>query len=86
MLNLDTIVRKFLIFEGNEIQPDIFGYIQVVNEILQKLKPASLRDSRYIDMARKHIQEVSKHVRRLNEEITSLKEQVQILEEKKRNK
>lgn len=86
IFNLDNIIKKFLIREGNESIPDTFGYLQVVNEILNKLKPSSLRDHRYIDVAKKHIYEITKHIKKLNERIKILEEQVSILEENNNKK
>jgi hypothetical protein len=80
--NLDSIIRRFLINEDNN-SPDIHSHVLVVSEIIEKLKPSSLRETRLISAAKQHIYEIKRCARKLQEKVTMLEEQIRILEEGK---
>lgn len=83
---LNSIIKKFWLNEGQETAPDTAGYIQVVTELLSHIRPTSLRDQRYISVAKKHLNEIGKHVRKLTERVQMLEEEVSVLKEQKKKK
>lgn len=87
MFNIDNIIRRYYLNEGLvELNPNTLGYLQVINEILIKIKPSSLRDQRYIGVIQKHLSEVVRHIKKLNERIQILEEELTTLTETKNKK
>ena len=83
---LNKMTREFILNEGQVKGPDIHSYIQSLAEILQSIKPKSLKEARRLGVARQQIKEVRKMARRLDERINTLEEQVSLLEEYKEDK
>lgn len=83
---LDKMTREFIVNEGQNNGPDIHSYIQSLAEILQGMKPRSMKEARRLGVARQQIKEVRKMARRLDERINTLEEQVNLLEEYKEDK
>ena len=83
---LNKMPREFIVNEGQVKGPDIHSYIQRLAEILQSLKPKSLREANRLGMARQQVKEVRKLARRLDERVATLEEQVNLLEEYKEDK
>ena len=83
---LNKMTREFILNEGQVNGPDIHSYIQSLAEILQGMKPRSMKEARRLGVARQQIKEVRKMARRLDERINTLEEQVSLLEEYKEDK
>ena len=83
---LNKMTREFIMNEGQTNGPDIHSYIQSLAEILQGMKPKSMKEARRLGVARQQIKEVKKMARRLDERINTLEEQVNLLEEYKEDK
>ena len=83
---LNKMTREFIVNEGQNNGPDIHSYIQSLAEILQGMKPKSMKEARRLGVARQQIKEVKKMARRLDERINTLEEQVNLLEEYKEDK
>lgn len=84
--DLNKIIKDFLLTEGDistRTTPDTLGVLQVVNELLNKIKPSSLRDLRYLGVAKAHISEVVRQVKKLNERVNLLEEENRTLKENK---
>jgi polyhydroxyalkanoate synthesis regulator phasin len=81
MLDLRTMVKRFIMNEGVKKLVDWKSLVQSIDESLSSLNPKSLRDSRRIELARHNLKEVKNHLRRANERVDTLEEQLRILEE-----
>jgi len=78
-MSLEQDWQKYLINE--EIEKDIFMYIQSLHEIIDKLKPKTMTGQRRLAIASQHIKEVRKHARRMQNKVDLLEEKLNILEE-----
>tara|TARA_R110002020_G_scaffold86765_3_gene214237 strand:- start:436 stop:696 length:261 start_codon:yes stop_codon:yes gene_type:complete len=78
-MSLEQDWQKYLINE--EIEKDIFMYIQSLQEIVTKFKPKSLTEKRRLNMASQHLKEVRKYARRMQNKVDLLEEKLNILEE-----
>ena len=81
-IDYDKMTRGFLLGESYE-NPDVFSYLQSLEEILGRLQPKTVRERRYISVAKNHLVEIRRATRRLSEEVRVLQEQVKVLEENK---
>ena len=78
-MSLERDWQTYLINE--EIEKDVFVYIQSLQEIITKLKPKSLTEKRRLVLAAQHIREVRKYARRMQNRVDLLEEKLNILEE-----
>tara|TARA_R110002020_G_scaffold292783_1_gene508161 strand:- start:895 stop:1155 length:261 start_codon:yes stop_codon:yes gene_type:complete len=78
-MSLEQDWLRYLINE--EIERDIFMYIQSLQEIVTKFKPNSQTDKRRLNMASQHLKEVRKYARRMQNKVDLLEEKLNILEE-----
>ncbi len=78
-MSLEQDWQRYLINE--EIERDIFMYIQSLQEIIKHVKPKSLTERRRLAMAEQHLKEVRKHARRMETRVSLLEEKLNILEE-----
>lgn len=83
MLNLNDQTRKFILSEGDIKKPGIYAYIQSIQELVDSVKPTSMRDQRRLQMMKENLKEIKRHARKMHERITILEEQVEVLEESK---
>ena len=64
-------------------KPDISSYIQNLNEIIESMKPYSLKEKRKLEIAKSHIREIKYRSNKLLEQIRILEEEkIKMLEEK----
>jgi uncharacterized protein (DUF3084 family) len=82
MFNFHKTIKMFLLNEEKE-NPNVFSYLQALNELLNTLKPYSLKEKHNLLVAKQHLNEIKKQVKRLHEEKQLLEEQVKTLEEQK---
>jgi hypothetical protein len=78
-MSLEQDWQKYLINE--EIERDIFMYIQSLQEIVKQIKPKSISERRRLAMADQNLKEVRKHARRMENRVNLLEEKLNILEE-----
>ncbi len=78
-MSLEQDWQKYLINE--EIEKDIFMYIQSLQEIVTHLKPKSMAEKRRLGIATQHLKEVRKYARRMQNRVDLLEEKLNILEE-----
>lgn len=78
-MSLEQDWQRYLINE--EIEKDVFIYIQALQEIIGKLKPKSMTERRRLALAAQHVKEVRKHTRRMQNKVDLLEEKLNILEE-----
>jgi hypothetical protein len=78
-MSLERDWRQYLINE--EIEKDIFMYLQSLQENLARISPKSMADKRRLAMARQNVKEVRKHTRRMQNRVDLLEEKLTILEE-----
>ena len=78
-MSLEKDWRRYLMNE--EVERDIFMYIQSLQEIITQFKPRSMAEKRRIAMANQHLKEVRKHARRMQNRVSLLEEKLNILEE-----
>ena len=71
--------ERYLVNE--EIEKDIFMYIQSLQEFVVHLKPKSLTEKRRIAVATQHVKEARKYARRMQNKVDLLEEKLNILEE-----
>ena len=79
-MELDHIIKRFLLGEA-KANPDLQSYIQSLGEILDSIRPSSMRETRRIQIARKHLTEIKRTARQLQERVSLLEEQISVLEE-----
>ena len=72
--NLEQSIRELLV-EGTS-SPDLMSHVQIVEEILEGIKPSTRHSQRNLSIARQHLAEIKRAGRRLMEQITVLEEQV----------
>ena len=80
---LDKMTRKFLLGEEKEA-PTIRNCVESVNDLLNKIKPQSMRESKQINTAKEHLNEIKKLARKLEGQVFQLEEQIELLEEGKK--
>lgn len=81
-IDFDSITRDFLLNE-QKTSPDSFSYIQAIREMLDRMNPHTLRESRSIALIKEHLREISRGVKRMMDENKQLQERLTILEEDK---
>ena len=77
---LNDLTKNFLVNEGVS-EVNISGHIQLLEDLLEKLAPRSLKDRNNLDIAKNHLLEIRRKTRRLNNKIRMLEERVELLEE-----
>ena len=78
-MSLEQDWQKYLINE--EVERDIFMYIQSLQEIVKQFKPKSITEKRRLAVATQHLKEVRKYARRMQNKVDLLEEKLNILEE-----
>jgi|TARA_Y100000310_G_C20172240_1_gene574215 hypothetical protein len=78
-MSLERSWEQYLLNE--EIERDIFMYIQSLQEIVTRLKPKSMAEKRRLGLAIQHLKEVRKYARRMQNKVDLLEEKLNILEE-----
>tara|TARA_R110000824_G_scaffold58774_3_gene158569 strand:- start:4153 stop:4413 length:261 start_codon:yes stop_codon:yes gene_type:complete len=78
-MSLESNWEHYLINE--EIERDIFMYIQSLQEVIGQLKPRSITERRRLGVATQHLREVRKYARRMQSRVDLLQEKLNILEE-----
>ena len=79
MSSLEYDWERFLINEN--LEKDVFMYIQSLQEFITHLKPKSLAEQRRAAVATQHIKEARRYARRMQNRIDLLQEKLTILEE-----
>ena len=79
-IDLNTITRRFLLNEA-VAQPTQRGYVESVIKILNEMRPKSQRESRQLEVSKKHLHEIKLMNLRLEKKVKTLEEQVKLLEE-----
>jgi len=78
-MSLEQDWQQYLINEN--IERDIFMYIQSLQEIVKHFKPKTLAEKRRLSMAEQNLKEVRKYARRMQNRVDLLEEKLNILEE-----
>jgi hypothetical protein len=79
-IDLNAMTRRFLLGEGIA-QPTQRGYVESVIKILNEIRPKSQKESRQLEVAKKHLHEIKLMNLRLEKKVKTLEEQVKLLEE-----
>jgi len=61
----------------------IFTYIQGLQEVINNLKPKTVKEQNRLTLAKQHIREIRRHARRMLNENADLQERLTLLEESK---
>ena len=80
-IDYDKISRGLLLGEAYE-SPDIFSYIQSLEEALNNIT-TNITGQRRMKVAKEHLRNIRRSVRSLNKKVVTLEEQVKVLEESK---
>ena len=81
-IDFDAMTRSFLLSEEHE-SPDTLSYVQAITEILNRMTPHSIRESRNIAVMKGHLKEIGRGTKRMMAENRQLQEQLTVLEEEK---
>jgi len=81
-IDFNSITRNFLLGES-KAQTTQRGYLESVMKILNEFRPKSQKESRQLEVAKKHLHEVKLMNLRLEKKVQTLEEQVKLLEEGK---
>jgi cell shape-determining protein MreC len=71
--------QKYLLNE--EVERDIFMYIQALQEAISFFKPRSMKENRRLNLVRNNLREIKRHARRMENKVSVLEEKLNILEE-----
>lgn len=89
-VNINKIVRDFLINEGSLPSPTIKSRLMALEELLSKISGKSLTEHRRLEIIKEQLKEVKKDIRKLEEknflleeENKDLKNKLTLLEENK---
>jgi|TARA_Y100000310_G_scaffold159301_1_gene158850 RNA-splicing ligase RtcB len=61
----------------------IFTYIQGLQEVINNLKPKTVKEQNRLTLAKQHLREIRRHARRMLNENADLHERLTLLEESK---
>ena len=61
----------------------IFTYIQGLQEVINNLKPKTIKEQNRLTLAKQHLREIRRHARRMLNENADLHERLTLLEESK---
>ena len=78
-MSLEQDWQKYLLNE--DIERDIFMYIQGLHEIVASIKPKTMTERRKLALVAQHLKEVKKYARRMQNKMDLLEEKLNILEE-----
>jgi len=78
-MSLEQDWQKYLLNE--DIERDIFIYIQGLHEIVASIKPKTMTERRKLALIAQHLKEVKKYARRMQNKMDLLEEKLNILEE-----
>jgi len=81
-IDFDAMTRSFLLNEEQD-SPDTLSYVQAITEILDRMNPRSIRESRNIAVMKSHLKEIGRGTKRMMAENRQLQERLSILEEEK---
>jgi|TARA_B110000211_G_C13943905_1_gene493013 predicted RNase H-like nuclease (RuvC/YqgF family) len=81
---LDKITKGFILNEVHS--PDAKTYLQSLSDIVEQMKPSSIRDRRRIQLAKENISKLRNQFRHIEERVNSLEEQLRVIEESKEPK
>lgn len=81
-IDYDAMTRSFLLNEEHD-SPDTLSYIQAITEILNRMNPHSIRESRNIAVMKSHLKEIGRGTKRMMAENRQLQERLTVLEEEK---
>jgi len=78
-MSLERDWQNYILNE--EVEKDVFMYIQSLQEIITKINPKSMVDKRRLAMAGQNLKEVRRLSRRMQNRVDLLEEKLNILEE-----
>lgn len=81
-----NLARNFILNEAQKLKPSVESYIENLAKILETIKPATMREQRYFEIAKHQLREIKNGYKRLSEEKRLLEERVNLLEEEKTKK
>ena len=81
-MSLNSDWQGFILNESVDAKT-IFTYLQGLQEIVDSLKPRTLREERRLTLAKQHLREARKYARRMINENVQLQEKLNLLEENK---
>ena len=81
-VDFDNMTRNFLLNE-EKTSVDSFSYIQAIREMLDRMNPHTIRESRSIALIKEHLREISRGLKRVMDENKQLQERLIVLEEDK---
>lgn len=67
------LAKEFILTEGDN-PPDVYVYLQSINDCLSALKPATKQEQRRLAIARESARSLRREIRKIKLEIHSLKE------------
>jgi hypothetical protein len=80
-MSINSNWSNFL-YEGIN-EKTIFTYIQGLQEVINNLKPKTVKEQNRLALAKQHLREIKLHARRMFNENTDLLERLTLLEESK---
>ena len=83
MNNINDLIRKFIKNEGKVTKPAVHSYIHSLMEMLEALRPSTVRDRHRVQLAKEHLKEIKRQTRSLEERNRILEERIKVLEESK---
>lgn len=83
LFDIKKTIRNFILNEGSIQRPSLQSFLENLSKILEVIKPHSIRETRYLEVARHQLKEIKSGIRRLEEEKQLLEEKVKLLEEEK---
>jgi len=74
-IDYDKMTRKFMLGES-KASPDLFSYVQSLEQILNRLSPKTMRDVRDLEIAKENLREIKKGTKKLVDKVSNLEEQL----------
>ena len=78
-MSLENDWQKYLLNE--EVEKDVFVYIQGLQEIIANIKPRTMTEKRRLALAVDNLREVKRHARKMQNEMMVLQEKLNDIEE-----
>jgi chromosome segregation ATPase len=78
----DTIVRNFLLNEGEKVRPSLKSRLLSLEEMISSLVGRSMSENRKLEIVKEQLSNLKKDVRRLEERNSLLEEENKQLQEK----
>lgn len=79
---LNGIIRKFLLSEGNFDSPSLKSRISALQELLSKISGKNLAESRRLEIVKEQVLSIRREVKKLEEQYLLLEEENRVLQEK----